>query len=102
MLAKKLDNNANNDILEYCRTNLRMLDAFVHIVNIPYQRIFAGIIRQMLRQKAFRPFDIGPGASNEDFNIMSSAHLDQEVLKFRWIAGFRGLLCDQSYAASIE
>ncbi|CZR63737.1 uncharacterized protein PAC_13634 [Phialocephala subalpina] len=78
ILAQKLGQAADNLILENCTINLRVLDTFVQVVNVEYQRTFARVLRQTLSKR----FDENAG-ENED--------LDPALLQYRWVAGYNGL-----------
>ena len=91
MVAQKLGHDANRDIMNNCRVNLRVMDAFVRTVNIQYQGAFARIMRKTLRQATWAAINSGVEMPNDYGDICSSESSDEEAFKYRWIAGFSGL-----------
>lgn len=92
ILAQKLGNAADDLILKNCSVNLQVLDAFVLVVNIAYQRMFARILRETIERKLKQPRnDVGPGGVDSLFNPQGEDALDPFFYNIRWIAGSNGL-----------
>jgi hypothetical protein len=51
ILARKLGKAADRLILQNCSVNLKVPDTFVQIVNIDYQKKFAGVLRRVLKER---------------------------------------------------
>lgn len=87
ILAQKLGRQSDSLIIGNCATNLEVLDKFILTTNMDYQHDFARLIRKVLSDLIQNP------ASKEiepQENIQPS--LDPEMLRYRWIPGFKGLL----------
>lgn len=78
-LAKKLGSGADKLILKNCSVNLKVLDAFVNVANITYQRTFVGVLRRTLEAML-------SGNAKEGSEVV-----DDSLMKYRWIEGYHGL-----------
>ena len=77
---QKLGKQADDFVTSHCTANLRVLDAFVGIANMSYQRTFVRALRRILTHA----FSSEPGVENE-------LVLDSEILKYRWTSEYTGL-----------
>lgn len=94
ILAQKLGTAADELILSNCNTNLQVLDAFVSVVNIDYQRTFAKILRQTIERKLKRtPLGgrLDGVLTAEQISVEEEDQLDPFLLQIRWVTGGKGL-----------
>lgn len=94
ILAQKLGTAADELIINNCSTNLQVLDAFVSVVNIDYQRTFARILRETIERKLKR-MPLGGRLDGvitaEQMTVEEEDQLDPFLLQIRWVSGGRGL-----------
>ncbi|KFZ20702.1 hypothetical protein V502_03051 [Pseudogymnoascus sp. VKM F-4520 (FW-2644)] len=83
IIVQKLGKRADEYITSHCTANLHVLDAFVEIANMSYQRTFVRALRRILSHALSRE----PGAEDEHV-------LDSEILKYRWTSEYTGLWSD--------
>jgi hypothetical protein len=79
ILANKLGIGADKLILKNYSINLQVLDAFVKVAGIAYQRIFAGVLRTTLERIV--NWDTRDGG----------VAIDEALMQYRWIGGYHGL-----------
>lgn len=81
ILANKLGSDADKMILKNCSINLQVLDAFVKLADIAYQKTFVGFLRRTLERIVSRDGDWADGG----------LVIDEELMQYRWIGGYHGL-----------
>ena len=91
ILARKLGAKADKNILNNCRTNLRILNTFVRTVNIGYQRAFARVLWRTLIKNSSYAIGRGNDGIELDEEMAGVEDLDPELLKYRWGGGCSGL-----------
>lgn len=87
ILAQKLGRQSDSLIISNCATNLEVLDKFILTTNMDYQHDFARLLRKVLYDLIQHP---ASGETEVQEDIQPS--LDPEMLRYRWIPGFKGLL----------
>jgi hypothetical protein len=75
ILANKLGSDADKMILKNCSINLQVLDAFVKVADIAYQRTFVGFLRRTLERIVSGDGDWADGG----------VVIDEELMQYRWI-----------------
>ncbi|KUL89829.1 hypothetical protein ZTR_02723 [Talaromyces verruculosus] len=87
ILAQKLGRQSDSLIISNCAINLEVLDKFILTTNMDYQHDFARLLRKVLSDLVQHPV-------SEEFELQENIQpsLDPEMLRYRWIPGFKGLL----------
>ncbi|KAK0387014.1 hypothetical protein NLU13_5328 [Sarocladium strictum] len=92
ILAQKLGNHADNVVLGTCVVNLKVLELFVGLTNMDYQKGFAQLLRQTIaRAMPDQNFETDGGSPWSDNEASYQNHVDFELSRYRWVPGFRGL-----------
>jgi xylanolytic transcriptional activator XlnR len=87
ILAQKLGRQSDSLIISNCAINLEVLDKFILTTNMDYQHDFARLLRKVLSDLVQHPV-------SEEFELQENIQpsLGPEMLRYRWIPGFKGLL----------
>ena len=94
ILAQKLGNHADSVVLGTCLVNLKVLELFVGVTNMDYQKGFAQLLRQTIaRAIPEQGLDTDGGGSPpwSDTDASYQYHVELELSRYRWVPGFRGL-----------
>lgn len=87
ILAQKLGRQSDGLIIGNCAINLEVLDKFILTTNMDYQHDFAKLLRKVLSDLIQHPT-----SEKSDLLAVAQSSLDPEMLRYRWIPGFKGLL----------
>jgi hypothetical protein len=92
VLGQKLGNQADGIVLGTCIVNLKVLDLFVAVTNMDYQKGFAQLLRQTIaRANPEQGPDTEGGSPWSDNDASYHDHIELELSRYRWAPGFRGL-----------
>ncbi|EEA26285.1 hypothetical protein PMAA_073610 [Talaromyces marneffei ATCC 18224] len=87
ILAQKLGRQSDDLIISNCAINLEVLDKFILTTNMDYQHDFAKLLRKVLSDLIQHPTSKEP-----ELEEAAQSSLDPEMLRYRWIPGFKGLV----------
>lgn len=87
ILAQKLGRQSDSLIISNCTINLEVLDQFILTTNMDYQHDFARLLRKVLSDLIQHP-----ASEESESQEETQPSLDPEMLRYRWVPGYKGLL----------